>query len=209
MGEWCYKTVSIDCLSYSSDEKNGCTRLLFAAGNLDWVGNEFTFNAGAGLVISQPQGFRDRNSTVVEQLRAAFERDWNSRYTRSLQANKIPVCNKHQLSRLDSVKASHLDPRAAGAPLSAGQLDAKPAAMRNSHTDDGETAPKMWRRNGKVHQSAANGMVSHGERGRGKASHPDDRPTPLKDNFDKDNLIDLAGQSAESSGSREISNGSL
>uniref|UniRef100_A0A4W6F9B0 Phospholipase D family member 5 n=1 Tax=Lates calcarifer TaxID=8187 RepID=A0A4W6F9B0_LATCA len=75
-------------------------------GNLDWVGNEFTFNAGAGLVISQPEGVEERNSTVVEQLRAAFDRDWFSRYTRSLQANKIPVCNKHQINRLVPVKTS-------------------------------------------------------------------------------------------------------
>uniref|UniRef100_A0A3Q3WLG5 PLD phosphodiesterase domain-containing protein n=1 Tax=Mola mola TaxID=94237 RepID=A0A3Q3WLG5_MOLML len=54
-------------------------------GNLDWVGNEFTFNAGAGLVINQLEGIEERNSTVVEQLRAAFERDWFSNYTRSLQ----------------------------------------------------------------------------------------------------------------------------
>lgn len=173
------------------------------------MGNEFTFNAGAGLVISQPEGFRDRNSTVVEQLRAAFERDWNSRYTRSLQANKIPVCNKHQLNRLESVKASHLDGGAAGAPLSTGQLESKPADMRNSLKDGGEAAPKTWRRDGKVHQGAANGLVPHGERGRGKTSHPDDRQPQLKDNSDKDNLMDPAGQSAESSGSREISNGSL
>lgn len=151
-----------------------------SAGNLDWVGNEFTFNAGVGLVISQPEGFRDRNSTVVEQLRAAFQRDWTSRYTRSLQANKIPVCNKHQLSRLESVKASH--------------LDSEPAAIRRSPVDDGEA----WRRQ--------SGMLRHGERGR---SHPDDRRTPLKDDFDKDNLIDLVGQSAESSGSQEIFIGSL
>uniref|UniRef100_A0A3Q3N884 Inactive phospholipase D5-like n=1 Tax=Mastacembelus armatus TaxID=205130 RepID=A0A3Q3N884_9TELE len=63
-------------------------------GNLDWVGNEFTFNAGAGLVISHPEGVEERNPMVVEQLRAVFERDWFSNYTRSLQANKIPVCNK-------------------------------------------------------------------------------------------------------------------
>lgn len=176
------------------------------------MGNEFTFNAGAGLVISQPEGFRDRNSTVVEQLRAAFERDWNSRYTRSLQANKIPVCNKHQLSRLESVKASHLDGGVAGAPLSTGQLENKPAAMRNSHKDDGETAPKTWWQAGKVYRGAANGLVppvdGHSERGRGKGVHPDDRQ-PQPDSSDKDNSMDPAGQSAESSGSREISNGLL
>uniref|UniRef100_A0A672GI73 PLD phosphodiesterase domain-containing protein n=1 Tax=Salarias fasciatus TaxID=181472 RepID=A0A672GI73_SALFA len=66
-------------------------------GNLDWVGNEFTFNAGAGLVISQPEGVEDRNATVVEQLQAAFERDWFSRYTRSVQANKIPSVSLTQL----------------------------------------------------------------------------------------------------------------
>lgn len=176
------------------------------AGNLDWVGNEFTFNAGAGLVIRQSEGFKDRNSTVVEQLRAAFERDWNSRYTRSLQANKIPVCNKHQLSRLESVKTSHLDSGAAGAPLNTAQLDSKPAAIRDSRMEDRVTAPKTWWRDGKVHQSAANEMVQHEERGR---SHPDDRQTPLKDDFDKDNMIDLVGQSMESSGSKEIFNGSL
>uniref|UniRef100_A0A8C6T972 PLD phosphodiesterase domain-containing protein n=1 Tax=Neogobius melanostomus TaxID=47308 RepID=A0A8C6T972_9GOBI len=57
-------------------------------GNLDWVGNEFTYNAGAGLVISQTDDDDERNSTVVDQLRIAFERDWFSRHTRSLQ----PVC---------------------------------------------------------------------------------------------------------------------
>uniref|UniRef100_A0A3B3ZIM5 PLD phosphodiesterase domain-containing protein n=1 Tax=Periophthalmus magnuspinnatus TaxID=409849 RepID=A0A3B3ZIM5_9GOBI len=60
-------------------------------GNLDWVGNEFSHNAGAGLVISQPDVDDDRNSTVVDQLRMAFERDWFSGHTHSLQANKIPI----------------------------------------------------------------------------------------------------------------------
>ncbi|KAL0964524.1 hypothetical protein UPYG_G00325140 [Umbra pygmaea] len=69
-------------------------------GNFDWVGNEFTFNAGAGMVIMQAEEAGGRNSTLVEQVRSAFERDWNSRHTKSLQANKIPFCNKHQLNQL-------------------------------------------------------------------------------------------------------------
>ncbi|CAB1312777.1 unnamed protein product, partial [Coregonus sp. 'balchen'] len=73
-------------------------------GNFDWVGNEFTFNAGAGMVISQAEGVKERNSTLVEQVRDAFERDWYSRHTKSLQANKIPVCNKHQLNQLAHLK---------------------------------------------------------------------------------------------------------
>ncbi|XP_035610412.1 inactive phospholipase D5-like [Oncorhynchus keta] len=73
-------------------------------GNFDWVGNEFTFNAGAGLVINQAEGVKEKNSTLVEQVRATFERDWYSRHTKSLQANKIPVCNKHQLNQLAHLK---------------------------------------------------------------------------------------------------------
>uniref|UniRef100_A0A8C7UNS4 PLD phosphodiesterase domain-containing protein n=1 Tax=Oncorhynchus mykiss TaxID=8022 RepID=A0A8C7UNS4_ONCMY len=73
-------------------------------GNFDWVGNEFTFNAGAGLVINQVEGVKEKNSTLVEQVRATFQRDWYSRHTKSLQANKIPVCNKHQLNQLAHLK---------------------------------------------------------------------------------------------------------
>uniref|UniRef100_A0A8C5N8B2 Uncharacterized protein n=1 Tax=Gouania willdenowi TaxID=441366 RepID=A0A8C5N8B2_GOUWI len=62
------------------------------------VNRSFTFNAGAGLVIRQPEGVEDRNSTVVEQLHTVFERDWFSRYTRSLQANKIPDLLNPELS---------------------------------------------------------------------------------------------------------------
>lgn len=182
------------------------------AGNLDWVGNEFTFNAGVGLVISQPEGIEERNSTVVEQLRAAFERDWSSRYSRSLQANKIPICNKHQINKLVSVKAGHLDNGAV--PIRTGPHDNGPAPMRNSHKNDGQTALKTRHhddRGSKIsHQGMANGLVPiiDQERGRVKMSHRDNRQVQIKDNY-CDNLMDLTGQSAESSGSREMSNGSL
>ncbi|XP_073338624.1 inactive phospholipase D5-like [Pagrus major] len=182
-------------------------------GNLDWVGNEFTFNAGAGLVISQSEG-EDRNSTVVEQLRASFERDWFSRYTRSLQANKIPVCNKHQIKRLVSVKSSHIDN--GPVPIRTGQHDNGPAPMRNSHRDDGQTPLKTRHHDDRLtkisHQGMANGLVpiidSYQERGRVKMSHPDNRQVQIKDNH-HDNPVDPRSQSAESSGSREVSNGAL
>ncbi|KAG9334181.1 hypothetical protein JZ751_008540 [Albula glossodonta] len=67
-------------------------------GNFDWVGNEFAYNAGAGLVIGQSEGLEERNATVVEQVKAVFERDWYSRHTKSLQANKVPDCGKHRAS---------------------------------------------------------------------------------------------------------------
>ncbi|KAA0717522.1 Inactive phospholipase D5 [Triplophysa tibetana] len=47
-------------------------------GNFDWVANEFVFNAGVGIVINQQNKM---NSTVVEMMKAVFERDWNSQYT--------------------------------------------------------------------------------------------------------------------------------
>uniref|UniRef100_A0A3P9N4W4 Inactive phospholipase D5-like n=1 Tax=Poecilia reticulata TaxID=8081 RepID=A0A3P9N4W4_POERE len=68
-------------------------------GNLDWVGKEFTYNAGAGLVISHPENVAERNSTVVEQLQAVFKRDWFSRYANTIQTNGIPVCSKQQINK--------------------------------------------------------------------------------------------------------------
>ncbi|XP_019126188.1 inactive phospholipase D5 isoform X2 [Larimichthys crocea] len=180
-------------------------------GNLDWVGNEFNFNAGAGLVISQPEGIEERNSTVVEQLRAAFERDWFSRYSRSMQANKIP-CNRHRINRLVSVKTSHLDN--GPVPIRAGQHDREPAPLRNSHKDDGQTRTRHHddRLSKITRQSMTNGMVpiidSHQERGRVKISHPDNRQVQIRENY-RDNPMDPPSQSAESSGSTEIANGSL
>ena len=163
-------------------------------------------------MISQPEGVEERNSTVVEQLRAAFERDWFSRYTRSLQANKIPVCNKHQINRLVPVKASHIDN--GPVPIRTGQHDNGPAPMRNSHKDDGQMPLKTRHHDDRLskHQDMANGLVpfidSHQERGRVKMSHLDNRQVQIKDNY-HDNPMEPPSQSAESSGSREISNGSL
>ncbi|KAB5518314.1 hypothetical protein PHYPO_G00164290 [Pangasianodon hypophthalmus] len=58
-------------------------------GNLDWVGNEFVFNAGAGLVVSE----LGRSSTLAERLKSVFDRDWRSLYAKPLQPNKIPTCS--------------------------------------------------------------------------------------------------------------------
>lgn len=178
------------------------------------MGNEFTFNAGAGLVISQPEGVEDRNATVVEQLRAAFERDWFSRYTRSLQANKIPVCNKHQINRLVPVKASHIVNGAV--PIRAAQHDNGPAPMRSGRKDDGQTPVKTQHHDDRLskisHGGITNGLVpiidSYQERGQVKISHLDNRQVQIKGGY-HDNPMDPPSQSAESSGSREVSNGSL
>uniref|UniRef100_A0A8C1RQ02 Phospholipase D family member 5 n=1 Tax=Cyprinus carpio TaxID=7962 RepID=A0A8C1RQ02_CYPCA len=62
-------------------------------GNLNWVGDEFVYNAGVGMVISQQ--VEQNNSTVVERMKTVFERDWHSHYSKTLQPNKIPACSMH------------------------------------------------------------------------------------------------------------------
>ncbi|CAH6789559.1 Pld5 [Phodopus roborovskii] len=65
-------------------------------GNFDWVGNDFTQNAGTGLVINQAD-VRD-NGSIIKQLKDVFERDWYSPYAKSLQPTKQPNCSN--LSKL-------------------------------------------------------------------------------------------------------------
>ncbi|KAM4591634.1 inactive phospholipase D5-like [Odontesthes bonariensis] len=182
-------------------------------GNLDWVGNEFTFNAGAGFVISHPESIEGRNITVVEQLQAVFERDWFSRYTRTVQSNKIPVCNEHQINKMVTVKASHID--TGPVPVRKGQYDNRPAPLRNHRKVDGVTPDKTkhhddGHRQGS-HQSIANGHVpvmdSYQERDHIKINHLDDRLVQVKD--DHDTPMDPPSHSAESSGFREMPNGAL
>uniref|UniRef100_A0A8C6K7L5 Uncharacterized protein n=1 Tax=Melopsittacus undulatus TaxID=13146 RepID=A0A8C6K7L5_MELUD len=49
-------------------------------GNFDWVGNAFTQNAGAGLVINQADA--GNSTSIIKQLKAVFERDWYSHYVK-------------------------------------------------------------------------------------------------------------------------------
>ncbi|XP_052428051.1 inactive phospholipase D5 [Carassius gibelio] len=62
-------------------------------GNLNWVGDEFVYSAGVGVVISQQ--VKQNNSSVVERMKAVFERDWHSHYSKTLQPNNIPACSMH------------------------------------------------------------------------------------------------------------------
>ncbi|XP_074521488.1 inactive phospholipase D5 isoform X1 [Halichoeres trimaculatus] len=57
-------------------------------GNHDWVGSDFARSAGVGLVVKMKNNFTERGVTILEQVKAAFERDWRSRYAKSLQGNK-------------------------------------------------------------------------------------------------------------------------
>lgn len=178
-------------------------------GNLDWVGNEFVFNAGVGLVISQPEGVEERNVTVVEQLRAVFERDWFSNYTRSLQANKIPICNKQQINKMVPMKASHL--QTGPMHIRTWRPENGPALGRNIHKDDGKRALKMRhhddRQNKMNHQGMANGLGqiidTYQEHGQVKMTHLANRQVQITENY-SENHMDPAGQLAESSGSRSL-----
>lgn len=58
------------------------------SGNHDWVGSDFVFNAGVGLAVKMKNGLKDGGVTILEQVKAAFERDWRSRYAKGLQGNK-------------------------------------------------------------------------------------------------------------------------
>uniref|UniRef100_A0A3Q3A1T6 Inactive phospholipase D5-like n=1 Tax=Kryptolebias marmoratus TaxID=37003 RepID=A0A3Q3A1T6_KRYMA len=96
---FCSKSQSDGSFSGINHNRFMVTDRAIYLGNLDWVGDEFMYNAGAGLVISRPENITEKSFTVVEQLQAVFERDWFSRYTLSLQTNKIHVCNKHQVTK--------------------------------------------------------------------------------------------------------------
>ncbi|XP_006783670.1 inactive phospholipase D5-like isoform X2 [Neolamprologus brichardi] len=180
-------------------------------GNLDWEGDEFTFNAGAGLVISKVEDIDDRNFTVVEQLQAAFERDWFSQYTIPLQANKFLVCNKHQIKPMVLLKASQL--RDGPLPIRKGQHNKGSILPRNHHKVVGQTPDETRHRNDRLskltRQGTASGLVpvmdNYQERSQMKMSRFDQKQVEIKGNAD--NPMELPSQSAESSGGREIANG--
>lgn len=52
-------------------------------GNHDWVGSDFAINAGVGLVVKMNGSAEDRGVTILEHVKATFERDWRSRYAQS------------------------------------------------------------------------------------------------------------------------------
>ncbi|XP_043914311.1 inactive phospholipase D5 isoform X2 [Protopterus annectens] len=61
-------------------------------GNFNWVGNDFCHNAGSGLVIKKTEASINKNETIVEQLKAVFERDWYSSHSKNLQKTHLIKC---------------------------------------------------------------------------------------------------------------------
>uniref|UniRef100_A0A3Q3LUD5 Phospholipase D family member 5 n=1 Tax=Mastacembelus armatus TaxID=205130 RepID=A0A3Q3LUD5_9TELE len=52
--------------------------------NTFYIGSEFAVNAGVGLVVRMTNSVKDKGMTILEHLKAVFERDWRSRYAKNL-----------------------------------------------------------------------------------------------------------------------------
>lgn len=57
-------------------------------GNHNWVGSDFAISAGVGLVVKMKDSVPEGGATILEHLREAFERDWGSRYAKSLHGSR-------------------------------------------------------------------------------------------------------------------------
>lgn len=58
-----------------------------STGNHNWIGSNFASNAGTGLVLRMMDTAQN-GATLLDQVKAAFERDWRSRSTKSVQVHK-------------------------------------------------------------------------------------------------------------------------
>ncbi|XP_020498487.1 inactive phospholipase D5 [Labrus bergylta] len=76
-------------------------------GNHDWVGSDFAMSAGVGLVVKMTNSPTDRGVTILEYVKAAFERDWRSRYAKDLQVNRDQQGKYRHLLQ----KRIHMEPK--------------------------------------------------------------------------------------------------
>ncbi|CAL9700711.1 unnamed protein product [Knipowitschia caucasica] len=72
-------------------------------GNHDLVGSDFAINAGVGLVIMMQNNLKNRRKTILGQVRAVFDRDWRSHYSKSQQGSN----NHNKYREADSKLKEH------------------------------------------------------------------------------------------------------
>ncbi|XP_032881733.1 inactive phospholipase D5 [Amblyraja radiata] len=66
----------------------------------DWVGDDYVENTGVSLVIEHKRSrWLKDTASVHQELQAVFERDWNSKYARSLEINTFLECLNHRKYR--------------------------------------------------------------------------------------------------------------
>uniref|UniRef100_I3KRJ3 Phospholipase D family member 5 n=1 Tax=Oreochromis niloticus TaxID=8128 RepID=I3KRJ3_ORENI len=76
-------------------------------GNHDWVGSDFAINAGVGLVVKMNGSSGDRGVTILEHVKATFERDWRSRYAQTQNVFSQYVLKPHKPKYARSYKYVH------------------------------------------------------------------------------------------------------
>lgn len=67
-----------------------------SSGTSNWSGDYFVSTAGSALVVNQTAS-QSPEPTVQSQLKAVFERDWNSAYSTPLtrHTNFKDLCSNH------------------------------------------------------------------------------------------------------------------
>ncbi|XP_072345510.1 5'-3' exonuclease PLD3-like [Scyliorhinus torazame] len=65
-------------------------------GTSNWSEDYFINTAGVGLVINQTGGVPSGSTTVQRQLKAVFDRDWDSQYASELSSEDVKHCHSHR-----------------------------------------------------------------------------------------------------------------
>ncbi|XP_073776520.1 inactive phospholipase D5-like isoform X2 [Danio rerio] len=98
----CFQTLScsVEARFFSLPQPDTLNRSRFVLtdtslyiGSQSWMGSEFVSSAGVGLVIRQQQ--QGNSSSVLQRIRAVFDRDWHSQYSRPLHTTHSPACTAH------------------------------------------------------------------------------------------------------------------
>lgn len=76
-------------------------------GNHNWVGSDFAISAGVGLVVKMNGSVQEGGATILERVTAAFERDWTSRYAKSLHGNRDLQGRSRNLDQAETYRENH------------------------------------------------------------------------------------------------------